>query len=241
MKVIQANCRIQFTAEDINFISAVLKKKSGSADVLVRLLADPDARDLILDDESLFYAILEQRGCISISHHLYFYVLVRQVLKRAGIDDREVADYIAEVLTEFSRAENLRCVIPTKPHPLDYFFEMLAALQTADEATGFYLRTHIGNQSLFFTGVFPEHIRYRAERRGSPGLKFYEQIGQSNFRSARDHRLATKYELGPVFDVLSERFDRARAALNELSDRIFLLTDQQSNLDALIQKAMGTN
>ena len=169
MNVIQPNCRMQFTAEDVEFILGVLGPKS--ADSLVKLLADEEARDLILDDESLFRALLEQRGCLRVSTHFYFYVLVRHVFKRSGIEDRQVADYVAEVLAEYSRIENTRCVVRGKPEPLDYFFEMVAALQQVDDHTGFYIRTHIGNHSLFLSGIFPERIRYRAEYKGAPNLK----------------------------------------------------------------------
>src|SRR5437867_12680462 len=121
MKVIQPNCRVQFTAEDIDFIISVLGPGTGSADSLVRLLADAEARDLILDDESLFRALIEQRGCLRVSSHFYFYVLVRHVFKRSGLEDRVIADYVAEVLAEHSRMENMRCVVPGNPKPLDYF------------------------------------------------------------------------------------------------------------------------
>jgi hypothetical protein len=79
MKVIQANCRVQFTANDVDFILAVLGQKRGAAESLVSLLADPETRDLILDDDLLFRALLEQGGCLRVSPHLYFYVLVRHV------------------------------------------------------------------------------------------------------------------------------------------------------------------
>lgn len=239
MKVIQPNCRIQFTAEDIDFIAHVLRRQPGNAETLQKLLTDPDTRDLILDDELLFHALLEERGCLRVSHHFYFYVLVRNVLRRSGIEDRNVADYVAEMLAEFSRVENVRCVVPGKPHPLDYFFEMLAALQTADDQTSFYIRSHIGNQSLFFSGVFPEHIRYRAEYKGFPDLRYYQEIGRANFRVARDHRLARKYELDAVFDTLAEQFHHARKALNDLADRIFTLTDHDHSLDAFLQKVLN--
>ena len=129
MKVIQPNCRIQFTAADIEFITAVLRDKTGSTQAIGILLVDAESRDLILDDERLFHALLEQRRCLKLSHHFYFFVTARHVLKRFGIDDREVADYVAEVLVEFSQAENVRCVVPGKPHPLDYFFFFLVALE----------------------------------------------------------------------------------------------------------------
>src|SRR3974377_1362605 len=145
MKLIQPNCRVQFAAEDIDFIVSVLGGKLGNAECLVKLLADEDSRDLILDDEELFRALLERRGCLRISTRFYFYILVRSVFRRSDIQDRAVADYVAEVLTEFSRAERASCVVPGQTAPLDYFFEMLAALETADERTRFQIRVHIGN------------------------------------------------------------------------------------------------
>src|SRR5882757_8275509 len=149
MKMIQPNCRVQFAAEDIEFILSVLGRKLGTAECLVKLLADEESRDLILDDETLFHALLERRGCLRVSSRFYFYVLVRHVFRRSDINDRKVADYVAELLAEFARTERARCVVPGQANPLDYFFEMLSALQTADDRTTFHIRAHIGNHSLF--------------------------------------------------------------------------------------------
>ncbi len=221
MKVIQANCRAQFAAEDIEFVLSVLGKRIGTAECLVKLLADEDSRDLILDDEALFHALLERAGCLRVSSRFYFYVLVRHVFRQAGLPDRAVADYVAEVLTEFARAERSRYLAPGQPHPIDYLFEMLAALNQADDHTSFYIRLHLGNYSLFLAGVFPERIQFRTEMRGSPGLAYYEGLGRSQYRAASDHRLAQRYELTEVLSTLSERFRATRAALNDISDRLF--------------------
>src|SRR5438132_6822390 len=105
MKMIQPNCRIQFAAEDIDFILSVLGRKLGTAECLVKLLADEETRDLILDDEALLHALLERRGCLRVSSRLYFYILVGQVFRRSDLQDRTVADYVDDVLAEFSRAE----------------------------------------------------------------------------------------------------------------------------------------
>src|SRR5437660_6866650 len=173
MNVIRPNCRVQFTAEDIDFIVSVLRSKVRDAQTLIRLLTDPETRDLILDDEALLRALLESRGCLRVSTHFYFYILVRHVFDRSGIEDRQVADYVAEVLAEYSRIENTRCVLRGKPEPLDYFFEMVAALQQVDDHTGFFIRAHIGNHSLFMSGIFPERTRYRAEYKAAPNMKYY--------------------------------------------------------------------
>src|SRR6266702_6399101 len=158
MNVIQPNCRAQFAAKDIDFILSVLGPKIETADCLTQLLADEESRDLILDNDALFYALLERRGCLRVSSRFYFYILVRHVFRRSDIQDRAVADYVAEVLAEFSRAERARFVLPGQRDPLDYFFEMLTALEKADDRTRFFIRVHMGNHSLFLDGVFPERI-----------------------------------------------------------------------------------
>lgn len=236
MNVIKPNCRVQFTAQDIDFIVAILGNKTRDGSCLVQLLTDEATRDLILDDEALYQAFLEQGGCLRISDHLYFYVLVRHVLRRAGIDDRTVADYVAEVLCEFSRAERFRGASLGGAANLEYLFEMVSALETADERTRFCIRAHIGNHSLFHAGVFPDRIRFRAENRGFPDLSYYEALGRANFRVASDHRLADRYALGPIFSTLADRFQEARLALNDVSQRLFSLGDTDYSLEALLRR-----
>ena len=237
MKLIQPNCRIQFTAADIDFITATLSKAGDDKSILVNLLADSETRDLILDDEKLFHALLEFRGCLRVSNRFYFFVITRNVLKQAGIDDRDVADYTAEMLAEYSDFERTRCRVPGQDAPLDYFFEMLAALRDADDRSSFYIRAHIGNHSLFLSGVFPQRIRYRAEKKGFPDLRYYEALGQQNFRIASDHRLASEYDLAPIYSTLADRFREARAALNDMSERLVSLGDNDSGFEALLLKA----
>lgn len=239
MKMIQPNCRIQFAAEDVDFILSVLGRKIGDGECLVRLLSDETSRDLVLDDDALFRALLERGGCLRVSSRFYFYILVRNVFRRSGIQDRAVADYVAEVLAEFAQAERGRCIVPGRDQPMEYFFEMLTALQTADDRTCFKLRAHIGNYSLFLSGVFPDRIRFRAERRGFPDLKYYEELGRAQFRAARDHRLAQRYELAPIFDTLSQRFETTRMALNDIADRLFSIGDPEYSLGTLLNLHSG--
>ncbi len=233
MKMIQPNCRVQFTAQDVEFILKILGRKLGNAECLVKLLSDEDSRDLILDDETLFRAVLEQGGCLQVSARFYFYMVVRHVFKRSDLTDRALADYVAEVLAAFSEAKRSECVLPGQINSLDYFFEMVAALQTADERTSFQLRLHIGNHSLFLAGVFPERIRARAETRGFPDLRYYEELGRTHYRIAGEHRLAQRYHLDGILLTLSERFQTTRRALNNITDRLFSIGDPDYPLHLL--------
>lgn len=223
MNVIQPNCRVQFTAADIDFIVSALHPKVSGAEALLNLLADEESRDLILDDEKLFRAVLEDPGCLRISPHFYFYILVRNVFRRSGLSERQLADYVAELLAEFSRTENTEFRAGRGKPPLHYVVDMLATIEQADDVTSFYIRAYIGNHSLFLTGVFPERIRYRSQRSGAPGLSYYEEIGRASYRAASNHRLAEKYNLTQIFDTLGERFNVTRRALNDLGERLLML------------------
>jgi hypothetical protein len=122
---------------------------------------------------------------------------------------------------------------------MDYFFEMLTALQTADDHTSFLIRAHIGNYSLFLAGVFPDRIRFRAEVRGSPDLKYFDALGQSQYRMASDHRLAKRYEMADVLNTLAERFQTTRRALNDVAERLFSLGDTDYSLETLLGQSHG--
>ncbi len=223
MKMIQATCRARFTAQDIDFVLSVLGRSAKTNDILVGLLSEEATRDSILDDPDLHAALLERGGCLEVSTRFYFYVLVRRVLAQAGIEDRSVADYVAEVLADYVRIANSQCDLPGLEKPLEYFFEMVAALPNVDEGTAFHVRAHMGNHSLFLTGMFKEYLEHRASRRGAPGLSYYVALGRTSYRVASDHRLARRYALSSVLAVLAEQFEVARAALNDLSDRVLSL------------------
>ncbi|MCW5557880.1 MAG: hypothetical protein KIT22_08620, partial [Verrucomicrobiae bacterium] len=151
MTVIRPHCRLHFTAADVSFILAALGRHPSDLDALRQLLADDASRDQLLDSPALYQAVLVRAGCLVISPHLYFYVLVRHTLLSAGVEHREVADYVAELLTEFTRTERTGARMPGEPQPLEYFYEMLAALPHVEERQAFALRTLIGNQALYYS------------------------------------------------------------------------------------------
>src|SRR5258708_39978334 len=99
MKMIQPNCRVQFAAEDIDFILSVLGLKIETAECLTKLLADEASRDLILDDEALFHALLERRGCLRGLSRSYFSILIWPVFSPPGRTDSVDAAHIAPART----------------------------------------------------------------------------------------------------------------------------------------------
>lgn len=227
MKVIRPNCRTQFTAADHEFIGSVLPGKDGSSQRIIRLAEDQGSLDILLDDARLFRAVLELRSCLRVSLHFYFYVLVRHALLREEIGDRDVADYVAEVLAEFSQLQRLRNPNPGDGRRLDYLHEMLEALERMEAEDRFAMQTHIGNYALFMAGLFPGHLQRRVERRAAPGFRFYEELGASHFRMAGHHYVARRMDMVSIFMTLGRAFHVTRLALNHLSEKlVFLETDR---------------
>jgi uncharacterized protein YydD (DUF2326 family) len=65
-------------------------------------------------------------------------------------------------------------------------------------------------------------------------LKYYDEVGRTQYRVASDHRLAHRYELTNIFNTLADRFGTTRAALNDIAERLFSLGDTNYSLDALL-------
>jgi hypothetical protein len=225
--MIQANCRARFTAADFQFIVRTLARSPNDHVSLVDLLSDIETRDTVLDHPRLVDAILSQTGHLSISSSFYFYVLARHVLQRAEITDRKLSDYIGSLLETFSRANGLRAPHTEEESGRQYISDMLIALTRASAEESFLLRAHVGNYSLFISGIFHENAERRS-RRGAPDLEFYEKIGRTNFQLLASHSTARRCELNDVYEKLADRFHDVRLALNRLSDELINLDDDHS-------------
>ena len=108
-----------------------------------------------------------------------------------------------------------------------YICDMLIALTRATPEQAFLLRAHVGNYSLFLSGIFHENTQRRS-RRGAPDLKFYEQIGRTNYQMVASHATARRCELNDVYEELADRFRDVRLALNQLSDQLLNLDGDAS-------------
>ena len=234
MKVVRPNCRWQFTAADSEFLLSALGRQPNDSQTLESLFADPGSRDAILDLDQVHQAMLESPACLPVSPHLYFYVLVRRALQRAGLTDRALADYTAEVLAEFTQVARTHATPDGGPQPFDYFVDHLETLQKCDDRGGFELRAHMGNMALFQAGLFRDRIEHRAARKGFPGLSYYEQIGESSFRIASHHPLANRMGIQGVLRQLAACFHRLRIVLNDLADRIFSWGMEDAQMQPLL-------
>src|SRR6202023_1706366 len=223
--MIRANCRARFTAADFDFIVRTLARSQTDQVSLVDLLSDVETRDSILDHPRLVDAILNHCGHLRISSQFYFYVLARHVLQQGGIGDRKLCDYVASLLETFSRANQLQVCDEISNRAQEYISDMLIALTRATPEQAFLLRAHIGNYSLFISGIFHPAVAGQRSLRGGPDLEFYEQVGRTNYQLVASHAAARRCELSDVYEGLAGRFHEVRLALNQLSDQLLNLDD----------------
>jgi len=212
--MIRANCRSSFQPADLDFLVSSLQQP-----------LETQPLDDMVDRPEVFKSLLERHDCLKVSPQFYFYVLVRHVLVEAGLKDRDLADYVAGMLTEFSQASRLQRIEGAGEEKFNYVFELLQALQSASGPRVFFIRAHVGNASLFLTGIFPEHIAHRAQRCGAPDLGYFESVGGASYLTAAEHQMARELRLDNVLGCLGEQFHSVRHALNQLSDRLISIEE----------------
>ncbi|KAF0096336.1 MAG: Uncharacterized protein E1N59_303 [Puniceicoccaceae bacterium 5H] len=202
---------------DAAFLLETLAPDESTRPALEKLLYDPEMLDVIMDTPKLVQTLREKGETIQISTRLFFYILVRDALKTAELKDREVADYLAGMLADAAHQENWLFPFQHRTGPLLYAVDYWREMEKASSSQRFFLSISAGNHYLLLTGFYREFLHQREERQGAPGLEFYESMGQTAYRQARDHRLAREYEMREILDGLIHGFPRTREQFNRLA------------------------
>ncbi len=234
--MIQANCRSQLTAEDFTFITKALAGDEQNRVALSALLCDEEMRDDILDHEALFRTICTSDKLTAISTHLFFYVMIRHAFRDYQIADRDLADYVASMLAEFSGGRQAYNPLQSQKEYHYLVDIMLDAAETTSDMEAFLLRSHLGNYSLFLTGIFPDYINHQALYKRAPGFDYFEKMGRSSYYWASRHEFATRYGLVNILTALAEQFRLVRQALNCVSDDCLVTDIRPDDLDTILRR-----
>jgi hypothetical protein len=157
----------------------------------------------------------------------FFERATRQSFRDLALDDPPVAQYLAELLTRFARTEALYAVRELPTRRLDTVVDSLLAIQEAWDLDSPQfrpeaeqsLRRHIGDYTLFMTGVFREHV----ERLSVTG--YYAHEGRRAYRFVSETARAGGRPDAPLFHRLSERFEQYAGALSYARKVYFRSTD----------------
>src|SRR2546427_2898912 len=172
LAMILANVRGRLRAQDFLLVAIALARGDAARRARYERRLLEQGPDELLDEPDLLAALLALRTLMVPSPALFAYVAVRHTLRAAGVDDRELADYLAALLLEFGDHDRHVRIRRTDDETYHYLVDMVEDLTGLDDAgeRAFLLRAHLGNYSLWLAGLFPDYIAARRSRKGGPDL-----------------------------------------------------------------------
>jgi hypothetical protein len=146
----------------------------------------------------------------------FFERVTRQSFHDLALDDPPVARYLTDLLTRFARSEALYAVRDLPGRRLETVADSLLAIQRVWEweSPDFNpqaeqtLRRHIGDYTMFMTGVFREHVERLA------ATDYYLHEGRRAYRFVSETARAGGGTDAPLYRRLSDRFEHYAGALS---------------------------
>jgi hypothetical protein len=133
-----------------------------------------------------------------------------------GVADPTLIDYISELLTRFTHHDEIFRIRNRAGQPLDQVTDMLSVAKNEPEPAQREIHRHIGDFTLFWSGMYPEALRHMQAAPRKDMFLDYPAIGKRAYHIAS--RLPTA-ESGPEPDILerlSHDFDLCMLGLAEL-------------------------
>lgn len=147
-------------------------------------------------------------------HRLFRGLTEHAFMTELGIGDPRLVGYVSELLVRFVPTEGVYRVRDAEGRPVK---EVAAMLQEAERAGSDERRReclrHVGDFTLFWTGVFPEALRGRAARDSGDDLIDYQRQGK------RSYYLASTFaadEESPLLRRLSAEFELCAFGLSRV-------------------------
>jgi len=151
----------------------------------------------------------------------FFLSVTRQSFWQLGINDATVAGYVADVLTDFARMDNLYRLRSRTGKKFDSIVEVLAETRPEAVRHGGLLkeraiRKYLGDYTLFMSGIFRSYV----EGRGF--LDYYLQEGSRSYWTVSELDLSL-YRTGFIlFQELSKKFEYYSGALDYMRKAYFV-------------------
>jgi len=166
---------------------------------------------------------------ISESHplqQLFMELVGRHYAEEIGLRDPQVVNYVAQLLAEFCDVEQLFKIRNAAGKPLSDVGEMLVESNPVyGPAPSFdrerQVRKHIGDYTLFFTGMFPESINhFRLRRNRLEGFVDWMKAGKESYYIVSKFEHFEYEKVAPLFAKLAENFEPCVFGLNRVKNEL---------------------
>lgn len=130
-----------------------------------------------------------------------------------GLCSPVLTDYLTDLLTDFIHIDRLRAIRDADGKPLDQIAEMLALIVGTDDDVPASVNRkcviyrHIGDFSLFWSGIYPESLRHRRMSHTKDRLLDYVQQGKRSYAIASELTQDDSVPPPALLHHLSEHFE----------------------------------
>jgi hypothetical protein len=168
---------------------------------------------------------------------LFIELVGRHYAEEIGLRDPQIVNYVAHLMAEFCDVEELFRIRTAEGQPLTDVGEMLVESNPVfGPAPSFdrerQVRKHIGDYTLFFTGMFPESINhFRLRRNRTENFVDWIKAGKESYHIVSKFEHFEYAKVAPLFANLSQNFEQCVYGLNLVKN------DLQEMQHPLVQRA----
>ena len=151
---------------------------------------------------------------------LFVELVGRHYAEEIGIRDPQIVAYVAHLLAEFCEMDQLFKIHDAEDKPLTDVGEMLLESNPVfGPAASFdrerQVRKHIGDYTLFFTGMFPESINhFRLRKNRLENFVDWMHAGKESYYIVSKFEHFEYEKVAPLFGKLSNHFEQCVYGLN---------------------------
>jgi len=157
---------------------------------------------------------------------LFIEMVGRHYAEEIGLRDQELIGYVAHLLTEFCDAEQLFKIHDAAGKALtDVGGLLVESNPVFGPALSFdrerQVRKHIGDYTLFFTGMFPESINHlRLRRHRLESFIDWIKAGKESYYIVSKFDAFEYTKVAPLFERLSANFEQCVYGLNRVKNEL---------------------
>jgi hypothetical protein len=157
---------------------------------------------------------------------LFMELVGRHYAEEIGLRDPQIVNYVAHLMTEFCEVEQLFRIPDAAGRALTDVGEMLMESNPVyGPAPSFdrerQVRKHIGDYTLFFTGMFPESINhFRLRRNRLENFVDWMKAGKESYYIVSKFDCFEYTKVAPLFASLSSHFEQCVYGLNRVKNEL---------------------
>lgn len=133
-----------------------------------------------------------------------------------GVADPPLIDYVSGLLNRFLAADQIYAVRSVRGERLTQVADMLAEAEERQGQAKRQLHRHIGDFTLFWTGVFPEVAGRLKQTGGKDALLDYRELGKRSYAAASRIPVAKEHAPSELLERLSAEFELCVYGLGEV-------------------------